>query len=229
MKVAKAHTAVLLFTRTSSEEARVKKFTSSTSRNKAIITQLINRTKLLVRQAGFPLIVIDSTRQRGETFGERLQHAIQQVLDAGYEHVICLGNDSPELTPRLLQLAAAKLQQQDFVFGEALDGGVYLMGMRRATFTKLNFAAVSWQTAQVFQELVRQTALNRVTVLTPILVDADHRAAVQSISNTVSLGRFSRILQALLPLEQPSFARFISLLLAVLMATPGWRAPPEGM
>ncbi|QMU29940.1 TIGR04282 family arsenosugar biosynthesis glycosyltransferase [Adhaeribacter radiodurans] len=229
MKAARAHTAVLLFTRTSTEEARAKKFTPSTRRNKAIIRQLINRTKLLVQQAGLPLIVIDSTKQKGETFGERLQHAIQQVVNAGYEQVICLGNDSPGLTPGLLRLAAAKLQHQDFVFGEAADGGVYLIGLRQPTQFKLNFTTIPWQTAQVFQELCRQTTLFRVTILEPILADADNTAAILAISNTCTTSRFLIILRSLLQLCKATAVSFTPLLVAARISTPGLRAPPRGM
>ncbi|QNF35263.1 DUF2064 domain-containing protein [Adhaeribacter swui] len=229
MKAARAHTAVLLFTRTSTEEARAKKFTPGTRRNKAIIRQLINRTKLLVQQAGLPLIVIDSAKQKGETFGERLQHAVQQVVNAGYEQVICLGNDSPGLTPGLIRLAAAKLQHQDFVFGRAADGGVYLIGLRQPTLSKLNFATIPWHTAQVFQELCRQTNLCRVTLLAPILADADDQAALQGISNTFTTVRFFKILRSLLQLVRAFVPSFTPLFVAARLTCQGLRAPPRGI
>jgi glycosyltransferase A (GT-A) superfamily protein (DUF2064 family) len=221
-----AHTAILLFTRTSCEEAQVKKFTQSKGRNKAITTQLIDRTKHLVRQAGLSLIVVSSTKQKGQTFGERLKDAIQQVFDAGYDKVICLGNDSPGLTPALLRSAAAKLQQQDFVFGEAVDGGVYLMGMHRSTIPKLDFAAIPWRTSLVFKALCSQAAFARLAVLGPILQDADDAVSILAMSRKWCFCSFSKVLQSLLSLLQPGIIRFAPLLSSATTATHGLRAPP---
>jgi hypothetical protein len=41
-----------------------------------------------------PYFISDESTQQGDSFGDKLSHAIQSVLDRGYDKVIVLGNDS---------------------------------------------------------------------------------------------------------------------------------------
>ena len=226
MTAACAHTAVLLFTRTSAEEAQAKRFCRSRRKNEAIASGLIKRSHDLVQQAGLPLVVIDSARQQGSTFGERLQHAFAQAFAQGYEQIICLGNDTPGLTPATLRQAAEALEQQDYVFGQATDGGVYLMGMHRHTFQQLDFSAISWNTALVFEELCQQTAAAYTAVLTPILPDADTCGDVLALSAQRSLGSFADWLRNLLLYFRPYFIHYTSCTPQAVPAATSLRGPP---
>lgn len=216
----------MLFTRTPSEEAQVKRFCHSRSKSEAIAAKLIDHTQKLVQQAGLQLVVIDSSRQQGHTFGERLHYAFLQAFAEGYENVICLGNDTPGLSPKILRAAADALQQQDFVFGQATDGGVYLMGMHRHTLPLLDFSAISWNTSLVFEELCQQTALATTAILAPILADADNAGDILILSAKHTLGKLAAWLCELLVAVRLYFTDYTSHLPLATPAATGLRGPP---
>ncbi|PTX18422.1 hypothetical protein C8N40_106222 [Pontibacter mucosus] len=226
MKSAHAHTAVLLFTRTPSEEAQVKRFCHNRSKSEAIAAKLIDHTRKLVQQAGLQLVIIDSSRQQGHTFGERLHHAFSQTFAQGYEQIICLGNDTPGLTPVTLRAAAEALQEQDFVFGQATDGGVYLMGMHCHTSPLLDFSAISWNTSLVFEELCEQTAAATTAILAPILADADNAEDILVLSVQHTLGKLAAWLRELLFAVRLFFTAYTSCTPQTTPVATGLRGPP---
>ncbi|MGI8867359.1 MAG: TIGR04282 family arsenosugar biosynthesis glycosyltransferase [Mycobacteriales bacterium] len=71
--------------------------------------------------------------QRGRTLGDRMWHAVEDVLDQHPGPVVVIGTDTPTLSPAHLRAAASVLETgHDAVFGPALDGGYYLLGLRRS-------------------------------------------------------------------------------------------------
>lgn len=187
---------------------------------------MIKRSRDLVQQAGLPLLLIDSSRQQGSCFGERLQHAFRQAFAQGYEKVICLGNDTPGLTPATLRAAADALQRQDFVFGQATDGGVYLMGMHRHTLPQLDFSAISWNTPLVFEELCQQTAAAATAILSPILADADTAEDILALSAQHTLGKFADWLRDVLFSVRSYVILYTSCTPQAAPAATGLRGPP---
>jgi len=64
--------------------------------------------------------------------GERLNAVDRAVRAAGHERVLFIGSDAPSLTLSDLRAAQAALDGSDVVLVPAQDGGVTLMGSRRA-------------------------------------------------------------------------------------------------
>jgi rSAM/selenodomain-associated transferase 1 len=64
--------------------------------------------------------------------GERLNAVDRAVRAAGHERVLYIGSDAPSLTLSDLRAAQAALDGSDVVLVPAQDGGVTLMGSRRA-------------------------------------------------------------------------------------------------
>jgi glycosyltransferase A (GT-A) superfamily protein (DUF2064 family) len=64
--------------------------------------------------------------------GERLNAVDRAVRAAGHERVLFIGSDAPSLTLSDLLAAQAALDGSDVVLVPARDGGVTLMGSRRA-------------------------------------------------------------------------------------------------
>ncbi len=94
--------------------------------------------------------------QRGAHLGERLFHAVVDLLAAGF-HSVCLVNaDSPTLPSSLLREAVAALQAPGdrVVLGPASDGGYYLIGLKRAH--RRLFEEISWSEPSVFAETVER-------------------------------------------------------------------------
>lgn len=68
---------------------------------------------------------------RGD-LGQRMAAAAKEVHARGPGPVLVVGTDIPTLSPEILTTAAAMLDaDHDVVFGPAVDGGYYLVGMTR--------------------------------------------------------------------------------------------------
>jgi len=67
--------------------------------------------------------------QRGNDLGERMRNAFQDSFDKGYERIIGVGTDLPDLNAEIMQAGLDALIDNDTVFGPAEDGGYYLIGM----------------------------------------------------------------------------------------------------
>ena len=150
-----SNTAILFFTRSASLEARHKTLVSrSQSYNQELISCLIHHSSSIAKASKLPVYTIDSAQQVGNSFGERLANAIEQVYSKGYEKVICIGNDCPELTTSQIEQSAKVLEKESTVLGPSTDGGVYLLGIDQSAYCRDSFLKISWQSTQVFTDLL---------------------------------------------------------------------------
>jgi len=151
-------TAILLFTRSAVEEAACKVFEPSINRkgNTRIADVLIKDARSMANRSHNHVYIIDSNEQIGATFGERLANAFVRLYQKGFENVIAIGNDCPQLDSRLLQEAVQSFKQHEVVLGPAEDGGAYLIGMNHGYFVKKEFIALPWKTNRLFDELAHQ-------------------------------------------------------------------------
>jgi len=140
-------TAILIFGNTAAREAAVKDFTlgGGKHRNQQIADRLIRKTLTTAHQTGLPVLTCMGDQQRGSSFGERLANAIEEVYAQGYEQVITIGTDSPELSASHLTQTQNLLKQHPAVYGPATDGGVYLIGLRADTYERERFLQLAWQ------------------------------------------------------------------------------------
>ena len=67
--------------------------------------------------------------QEGENLGDRMLNAIKSVKSYGYDKIVLIGSDVPELSAPTIQDAFSKLDVADTVIGPTQDGGYYLIGM----------------------------------------------------------------------------------------------------
>mgnify|MGYP001029383254 FL=1 len=91
--------------------------------------------------------------QEGEGLGERMDHAIRQVLGMGYDACVLIGSDVPELQAWHLKQAFQVLHYQDVVFGATADGGYYLVGMKQPS--PAIFEGKQYGTGSVLEAAVR--------------------------------------------------------------------------
>lgn len=118
---------------------------------------------------GFNLVA-----QRGETFGERLFHAAEDLLAVGYQSLCLIDSDSPTLPSSFLVDAVRWLAQPGdrVVLGPADDGGYYLIGLKGA-HARL-FEEITWSTDQVLRQTIeRARELELETNLLPAWYDVD--------------------------------------------------------
>lgn len=69
-------------------------------------------------------------KQRGGDIGVRMQNAIDDVLSLGYDKVILIGTDIPEIKAETINTSLELLASDDIVLGPTADGGYYLIGMK---------------------------------------------------------------------------------------------------
>lgn len=185
------NTAILLFTRSAKEEAAFKRVSGKKRLNKRFFKTLIDRTRKTAQATGLPLFT--ANHQQGNTFGERLTHALKNVYDQGFERVITIGNDSPGLTSEILLHAAGQLNHHEVVLGPAKDGGTYLIGLHKSVFDQNILAQLNWNGEDSFvdlQSFARERGLSTFTGSE--LQDIDDRKGLNLLLS-VSGGQFQSI------------------------------------
>lgn len=90
--------------------------------------------------------------QSGTDLGERMAKAFEAEFNRGYDAIVGIGTDLPEMNTQILEAAFKQLKTSDTVFGPANDGGYYLLGMKR--FIPNVFENKSWSTPRVLEETV---------------------------------------------------------------------------
>jgi uncharacterized protein len=90
--------------------------------------------------------------QRGETFGERLTCAMEDLFQLGFESVCLIDSDSPTVSPSALAEAVAKLSAPGnrVVLGPCDDGGYYLIGLKK--LHRRLFEEIDWSSERVFAQ-----------------------------------------------------------------------------
>ena len=109
---------------------------------------------------------------------------MQQAFASGYEQLLVIGNDCPQLDAARLRQAIVALTRADAVLGPATDGGVYLLGVARAHFEARTWATLPWQTATLGAALARQlraggAAIERLAPLADIDNEQDLARALR--------------------------------------------------
>jgi hypothetical protein len=110
--------------------------------------------------------------QWGDDLGERMSRAFAEILPH-HEKAVLIGSDISGLTPEILSSAFDGLSSHDAVVGPVVDGGYYLIGMKK--FQPEIFENIEWSTPVVFyQTLEHFKRLGISHFRTPILADIDY-------------------------------------------------------
>jgi len=116
------------------------------------------------------------------TLGECLDYTIAQLLECGHRLAVVLNSDSPTLPTSLLVETAQVLAQPGdrAVFGPALDGGYYLLGLK-AQHHRL-FEDIAWSTERVAQQTLERAAeLDLPVHILPTWYDVDDIAGLKML------------------------------------------------
>jgi len=108
------------------------------------------------------------TTQNGEDLGQRMKNAFIEGFNKGYERIVLIGSDLPDIDAIHLESGLKALQTNDVVFGPALDGGYYLVGL-----SKLNTAIFDnkpWSQPNLLDTTLQELDENNVsyTLLEPL-------------------------------------------------------------
>lgn len=100
--------------------------------------------------------------QRGDTFGERLHAASEDILACGFGAVCLIDSDSPTVPASALHQAVDLLHRPGdrIVLGGSNDGGYYLIGLKLPH--REPFTGIHWSTETVYAETV--TAIRNTSI-----------------------------------------------------------------
>lgn len=109
----------------------------------------------------------------GADIGACLSQSIQQLLDQGYHKVLAFNADGPSLPPDYLVEAVRRLDRCDVVFGQGVDGGYYLIGLKQPC--PQLFTGIAWSTGSVLAQSIEQAGRLGLDIeLTPAWYDVDN-------------------------------------------------------
>jgi rSAM/selenodomain-associated transferase 1 len=121
-------------------------------------------------------------RQGGGDLGQRLHHAACQAPPGP---VVIIGTDVPEVTPGAIASAFRSLGSHDVVFGAALDGGYWLVGLKRRPRMRRIFDHVRWSSAHALADTKAQARDALIATIAP-LGDIDDDADLKRLRTAVS-------------------------------------------
>lgn len=120
--------------------------------------------------------------QRGDTFGERLFSAVEDLFRSGFESVCLIDSDSPTVTAdnfaEAVELLAAT--EDRVVLGPSDDGGYYLIGLKKSH--RRLFEGIDWSTELVLKQTIqRATEIGLEVKLLPTGYDIDDDAGLRRL------------------------------------------------
>lgn len=159
-------------------------------------TPAARRVLVLVGEPGAWLPpAIEVVAQRGGGLAERLAFAFADAADGA--PALLVGMDTPQLTPRLLELGLDALRNgARSVLGLAADGGYWAIGLQRpdpAVFAGVPMSSSRTGAAQY--ERLRRLGLDPAAL--PILRDVDRIADAMQVAALAPDGRFAVAVDAM--------------------------------
>lgn len=112
------------------------------------------------------------TIQNGANLGDRMLNAFTDGFNAGYENIVLIGSDLPDISETEINKAFETLKTNDAVFGPAEDGGYYLVGLSK--LIPEVFSNKPWSQPSLLKETIKTLTQNNNTFSTlKILNDID--------------------------------------------------------
>jgi len=130
--------------------------------------------------------------QRGETFGERLYFAAEDLFKCGFDSVCLIDSDSPTIPAENFTRAVELLSSpgDHIVLGSCDDGGYYLIGLKQ--LHQEVFERIDWSTERVLEQtIVRATQIGVGVHELPRGLDVDDHASLRRLCGEL-LGKNAR-------------------------------------
>lgn len=102
------------------------------------ITETATQNIAFDKRIYFSDVIVDSkwfnnfkAVQEGQDLGERMKNAFLMGFEDGYERIVLIGSDLPDINSKHIENGLQALHNNKVVFGPAIDGGYYLVGMTK--------------------------------------------------------------------------------------------------
>ncbi|WP_245536386.1 TIGR04282 family arsenosugar biosynthesis glycosyltransferase [Terriglobus saanensis] len=122
--------------------------------------------------------------QRGDTFGERLHAASDDILACGFGAVCLIDSDSPTVPASVFHQAIDLLDRPGdrIVLGGSNDGGYYLIGLKKPH--REPFTGIHWSTSTVYAETVSASRDAKIELAElPVWYDVDDGDTLHMLCN----------------------------------------------
>jgi rSAM/selenodomain-associated transferase 1 len=112
------------------------------------------------------------TVQNGHNLGERMKNAFLKGFEDGYDRIVLIGSDLPDINSSHIDNGLEGLKAHDIVFGPAEDGGYYLVGLSK--MHAFIFENKPWSQSNLLQETLNELKENEIAFTTlDVLNDID--------------------------------------------------------
>ena len=99
--------------------------------------------------------------QHGTDLGQRMQNAFNVAFNQGYNRVVLIGSDLPDLEANDVETAFNTLLTHKTVFGPAVDGGYYLIGL--SSQLPCVFNNKPWSQPSLLKETLQELQTNTIS------------------------------------------------------------------
>ena len=115
--------------------------------------------------------------QVGQDLGERMHHAFVDAFAKGYERVLLIGGDSPDLPPSYLKAALTALKTHAGALIPSQDGGYCLIGFQQSGYAPQLFDVEHWGSPSVLSDTLAQVQREQIDLWQgPVWQDVDDAA-----------------------------------------------------
>jgi glycosyltransferase A (GT-A) superfamily protein (DUF2064 family) len=121
--------------------------------------------------------------QAGASFGQRLEHAIEHLAGIGYQEIVIVGSDCPDLAEGDVVHAFELLRQHRLVLGPDHRGGCYLIAIHSNDQRKLH--GIRWQRNTDFRQILDRFGNQDVCRLS-VKIDLDSLSDVWLLARSPS-------------------------------------------
>lgn len=142
--------------------------------------------------------------QQGANFAERLENAVEELAQSGYDRVVIVGRDCPDLAAQDITHALQLLDDHTLALGPDHRGGCYLIALHLTDREKLN--GICWQRNTDCAELTWRFGITN-TALLSVKLDLDNLSDVRLLACSTS--RWQQLAAALLRTLVASVIRFL--------------------
>lgn len=125
--------------------------------------------------------------QHGNDLGQKMKNAIGALLRLGYDKVVLMGMDIPHIHTETIQNAFDNLDHKDIVIHPALDGGYYLIGMKREYDSIWNIPRYGTNTV-MYDTLQHMKAENLSISVGQMYYDIDCKEDLKQLWNDIQRG-----------------------------------------
>jgi uncharacterized protein len=116
-----------------------------------------------------------------------MYNAFTETFAAGFDNVVLIGSDIPDLPADVISEAFSALAAHEAAIGPADDGGYYLIGIAKGTLFEDPFTEMPWGTTDVLEITLGRLEKNKRKVcLLPVLQDVDTFIDLQHLAARLS-------------------------------------------